>query len=321
LSESVKTLTPQLIFERSRTTARDQAVFIGKLFIVLALAAAGVTMVLTENPVGIVAGILVLGALYTHMVELQHQCLHHSAFVKGPPHRTVGVLLGLPMLVSYSHYRIRHLQHHRFLGTDQDTEFFGFDTRQPLTAGVMLRGMFDYQRLAAVAGDSWRSWRGTWEADNDKISARMRRDSMAEYRLMGVVVLAAAALTLLGHGALVLQLWLLPMLLVSTPLHFLVELPEHIRCDNDTDDVLRNTRSISGSWFSTWYTNGNNLHIEHHAAMTVPINRLHERHDEVLRFAKHTERSYWTFYGSVLREVVTHTRRRGSTRTAGTDPR
>ncbi|WP_307840953.1 fatty acid desaturase [Streptomyces sp. GESEQ-4] len=181
--------------------------------------------------------------------------------------------------------------------------------------------MFDYQRLAAVAGDSWRSWRGTWEADNDRISARMRRDSVAEYRLMGVVVLAATGLTLLGHGALVLQLWLLPMLLVSTPLHFLVELPEHIRCDNDTADVLRNTRSISGSWFSTWYTNGNNLHIEHHAAMTVPINRLPERHDEVLRFAKHTERSYWAFYGGVLREVVTHTRRRGSTRIAGTDPR
>ncbi|CAL9608850.1 fatty acid desaturase family protein [Streptomyces sp. enrichment culture] len=305
-------VSPQLIFERARTSQRDQAVFIGKLGIVLALGAAGVALVLAGHPLALVAGIFLLGALYTHMVELQHQCLHHSAFVKGPPHRTVGVLLGLPLLVSYSHYRVRHLQHHRYLGTDQDTEFFGFDTRQPLTLGVMLRYMFDYPRLVTVARDGYRAWRGTWEYDAGRISERMKADTVAEYRLMGAAAVAAAALCVAGHGEYVLTLWLLPMLLVATPLHFLVELPEHIRCDNDTTDVLRNTRSISGSWFSTWYTNGNNLHVEHHAAMTVPINRLPERHEEVLRFAKHTDRSYWTFYRGVLREVMTGPRRRAA---------
>ncbi|MFB8275447.1 hypothetical protein [Nocardia colli] len=47
-------------------------------------------------------------------------------------------------------YRVRHLQHHRYLGTPSDTEFFGFDTRKPLTVGLLLRGMFDYARLAVV---------------------------------------------------------------------------------------------------------------------------------------------------------------------------
>ncbi|MER5868727.1 fatty acid desaturase [Streptomyces sp. NPDC002044] len=281
----------------------------------MALGAAGIALVLAGHPLTLVAGILLLGALYTHMVELQHQCLHHSAFVKGPPHRVVGVLLGLPMLVSYSHYRVRHLQHHRFLGTDQDTEFFGFDTRQPLTFGLMARGMFDYLRLGGVARDVYRSWRGTWQYDAGKISDKMRADTVGEHRLMGATALAAVALSAAGFGEYVLTLWLLPMLLVSTPLHFLVELPEHIRCDNDTTDVLRNTRSISGSWFSTWYTNGNNLHVEHHAAMTVPINRLHERHEEVLRFAKHTDRSYWSFYGGVVREVMASARRSTAART------
>lgn len=99
-------------------------------------------------------------------------------------------------------------------------------------------------------------------------------------------------------------MWLLPWLLVATPLHFLVELPEHLYCEDDTTDVLRNTRSISGGRFSTWFTNGNNLHVEHHAAMTVAINRLPERHGLVKRFAVYTEDSYWTFYRTVLREVV-----------------
>ncbi|MGW7574968.1 fatty acid desaturase family protein [Streptomyces sp. NPDC054765] len=304
----VTTATLQRIFERSRVTQRDQEAFIVKLVIALVMGATGTSLVLTQNPFGVAAGIVLLGILYTHMVELQHQCLHHSAFLKVGLHRTVGVVLGLPMFVSYSHYRIRHLQHHRFLGTDQDTEFFGFDTRQPLTPGVMLRGLFDYQRLVTVAAESYRSWRGTWRYENGQVSERIRRNSMVEYRVMALLVGAAVAAGIEGHGVLVLELWVAPLLLVATPMHFLVELPEHIKCENDTTDVLRNTRSISGSWFSTWLTNGNNLHVEHHAAMTVPINRLRERHDDVREFAKFVDHSYWTFYRAVLSEVRANAR-------------
>ncbi|MFJ3176487.1 fatty acid desaturase family protein [Streptomyces roseus] len=295
---------PQLLFQRARVTPRDQASFLLKLGIVLALFAVGTAFVLTGSPWGIAPGVVILGALYTHMVELQHQCLHHSAFRKSSRHRAVGLVLGTPLFVSYSHYRVRHLQHHRYLGTDQDSEFFGFDTRQPLTFTVLLRGLFDYGRLAGVAVDCWKSWRGTWQYDGGQISERIRKDSMNEHRFISLVVLAAVGAAFAGYAELVLWLWVAPLLLVAVPMHFLVELPEHIRCDNDTTDVLRNTRSISGSWLSTWYTNGNNLHVEHHAAMTVPINRLHERHDEVKRFAKFVDHSYWEFYGQVLREVL-----------------
>lgn len=147
MSQPIDQPTPELIFQRARLTARDQRVFVTKLVLVLALGVAGVSLVMTGNTIAVIAGILVLGFLYTHMVELQHQCLHHSAFLKVGLHRTVGVALGLPMMVSYSHYRIRHLQHHRHLGTDEDSEFFGFDKRQPLTARALLSSLFDYKRL------------------------------------------------------------------------------------------------------------------------------------------------------------------------------
>ncbi len=304
MSQSVNQPTPELIFQRARLTARDQRVFLTKLAIVLALGIAGVALVVTGNTISMIAGMLLLGVLYTHMVELQHQCLHHSAFLKVGLHRRVGVVLGLPMMVSYSHYRIRHLQHHRFLGTDQDSEFFGFDKRQPLTPRALLGSPFDYKRLSSVVLAAYQSWHGTWRYENGQVSERIRRDSMAEYRLMSLVVVVGAAASAVGFGSLVVQLWLVPWLLVATPLHFLVELPEHIYCDDDTTDVLRNTRSISGSTFSTWFTNGNNLHVEHHAAMTVPINRLPERHGAVKQFAAYTDHSYWSFYRTVLREVV-----------------
>ncbi|WP_433119634.1 fatty acid desaturase family protein [Micromonospora sp. CA-246542] len=295
ITAPIRPPAPALLFRRARVTRWDERVFLGKLAALAALTTTGVILALRPEPVAITAGVLLLAAMYTHAVELQHQCLHHSAFRRALPHRLVGVPLGIPLLVVYSHYRVRHLQHHRYLGTPQDTEFFGFDTRRPLTLGVLARGLLDYPRLAGVGLDVARSATGSWRYAHGDIAPAMRRRIVTEHLLLGGVVLAAVALALTGHGVYPLRLWVLP-LLVAVPLHFLVELPEHLLCETDTTDVLRNTRSIRGSWLSTWFTNGNNLHIEHHAAMSVPINQLPARHEETRRYGQHVQRTYGEFY-------------------------
>ncbi|WP_326557787.1 fatty acid desaturase family protein [Micromonospora sp. NBC_01796] len=293
---------PALLFTRTRVSGSDERVFVAKLAVLAVLSAAGVVLALRPEPLLVALGVVLLAAMYTHAVELQHQCLHHSAFRNSLPHRLVGVPLGLPLLVVYSHYRLRHLQHHRFLGTPQDTEFFGFDTRKPITAPGLLRGLLDYPRLGSVGLDVVRSATGRWRYQYGPVSPTMRRKIVTEHLILGAVVLAAVGLALAGYGQYPLRLWVLPLLL-AVPMHFLVELPEHLLCETDTTDVLRNTRSIRGSWLSTWYTNGNNLHIEHHAAMTVPINQLPGRHEETRLYATNVERSYADFYRLLWREL------------------
>ncbi|MFD4786140.1 fatty acid desaturase family protein [Streptomyces sp. NPDC058459] len=295
---------PTLLFQRARVTAADERVFLGKLAVLAVLTCAGAVLALQHNLWAAGAGIILLAAMFTHAVELQHQCLHHSAFRRALPHRLIGVPLGLPLLVVYSHYRVRHLQHHRYLGTPQDTEFFGFDTRGPLTVPALLRGLLDYPRLGTVAAEVVRAATGRWTYAYGHVAPAMRRRIVTEHLLLGAVAAVAVVLTAFGHGEYVLRLWVLPLLL-AVPLHFLVELPEHLLCDPDTTDVLHNTRSIRGSWLSTWFTNGNNLHVEHHAAMTVPINRLGERHTETKAFAVHVERSYADFYRVLWRTLRT----------------
>ncbi|MFD8076812.1 fatty acid desaturase family protein [Streptomyces sp. NPDC059718] len=294
--------SPTLLFARTRTAARDERIFLAKLALLAALTTLGAILALRSEPPAVVIGVVLLAAMYTHAVELQHQALHHSAFRSAWPHRLVGVPLGIPMLVVYSHYRVRHLQHHRYLGTPQDTEFFGFDTREPLTKAMLLRGLFDYRRLAVVVRDVARAATGRWQYELGDISRKMRRRVITEHLVLGGVIALVGVLTAAGYHEEVLLLWLLPLVL-AVPMHFLVELPEHILCDTDTADVLRNTRSIRGSWFSTWFTNGNNLHIEHHAAMSVPINRLPTRHAETVRYAVHVERTYLDFYRALWQAV------------------
>lgn len=291
---------PERLFVRSRVTAADERVFVGKLALLAVLTALGATLAVQPHPLVAAVGIVLLALMYTHAVELQHQCLHHSAFRRSWPHRLVGVPLGVPLLVVYSHYRLRHLQHHRHLGTPQDTEFFGFDTRGALTPTQILRGLFDYPRLAVVLSDVLRAAAGRWSYTHGAVGPAVRRRIVLDHVVVGAVFLAAAAAAACGYGAYPLRLWVLPVLL-AVPLHFLVELPEHILCDTDSTDVLRNTRSIRGSRLSTWFTNGNNLHVEHHAAMSVPISRLPARHDDVRRYAVHVERGYLDFYRMLWR--------------------
>ncbi|MDX3072591.1 fatty acid desaturase [Streptomyces sp. MI02-7b] len=293
---------PATLFTRLRVTPADELVFVAKLALLAVLTMGGAILALQQNPWTAALGVVVLAAMFTHAVELQHQCLHHSAFRRALPHRLIGVPLGLPLFVVYSHYRVRHLQHHRFLGTPQDTEFFGFDTRGPLTPRALLRGLLDYPRLGTVAADVVRAATGRWRYEFGHVAPAMRRRIVVEHVLLGCVLAGAAAMVAAGDGGYVLRLWVLPLIL-AVPLHFLVELPEHLLCDTETTDVLRNTRSIRGSRLSTWFTNGNNLHIEHHAAMTVPVNRLGERHPETQAFALHVERSYADFYRLLWRSL------------------
>jgi fatty acid desaturase len=290
------------VFRRTLVGASDSRVFVVKLVVAAVIAAAGVVLALSSSVLITAIGVLLLAAVYTHAVELQHQCLHHSAFRTSAPHRWVGVPLGLPMLVAYSHYRVRHLQHHRYLGTPKDSEFFGFDTRRPLRPRVLLRGMFDYWRIVLVLREVGTSVFGHWRYTSGQIGERSRRHIITEYRLMGVLLVVLAGICAAGGSEQVLRLWLLP-LAVATPIHFLVELPEHVLCETDSTDVFRNTRSITGSRFSTWFTNGNNLHVEHHAAMNVPLQRLPQRHPEVVRLGRHVERSYLDAYRLVVREA------------------
>ncbi|MBD0693647.1 fatty acid desaturase family protein [Streptomyces sp. CBMA123] len=307
-TSDVTPASPKDLFRRAKVTATDERVFIVKLLVAYGIWVAGAVLVLVpEAWPARVLGVVLIGAMYAHWLELQHQCLHHSAFRRARWHRLAGVPLGIPMLVSYSHYRVRHLQHHRYLGTDQDSEFFGFDSRQPVTWPALVREALAFGRLGSAVADIVRCWAGRWSYDMGQISESRQREVVAEYRLFAVPILGAIALALLGYGEPVLWIWLLP-LLVAVPLHFLVELPEHILCDNSSTDVLRNTRSITGSWFSTWYTNGNNLHIEHHAAMVVPINQLRERHDVALAHAAHTSPSYPQFFRAIAREAQANAR-------------
>ena len=113
-------------FERELKSRASDATFGMKLAIYAACLWCGLAASLSDSLALQGLGIVLLGVMFAHGVELQHQALHGQGFRHRGVNEFFGVLLGLPMLVSFAAYQASHLRHHRHLGTPQNREFFDY---------------------------------------------------------------------------------------------------------------------------------------------------------------------------------------------------
>jgi fatty acid desaturase len=257
------------------------------------------TLILLTSALVSIIPMFLLGAMFAHCIELQHQCLHHTAYRSRRWNRFIGVLLGLPSLVSFSDFQHSHMRHHRHLGTAQDKEFFDHDYKSLSSVWQFLPHLFLVPYHKALAHSLFDSLRGklTRADANPKIVRKIR----TEYLLMVLMIVSMATLSVVFQTWIFVKLWFIPFLF-SIPTHALVELPEHFGCDGQTPDVLKNTRSIRANKLVIWFTNGNNYHAEHHWLPSVPTDRLEEVHQSLAKEMKYLDESYWSFY----RKFFTH---------------
>lgn len=275
--------------------------FLWRLLLYCALVAGFATVVVVAHGLLAVVAMLLLGLVYAHGVELQHQALHNTALPSKGWNRFVGFFLGLPMLVSFSDYQYSHLRHHRLLGTGDDREFFNYGYDRLTSLKPLLAHLLMLSHYRDVAGFIARSVVGRTKPGVRPENARKIR---AEYQWMALSLAAAVAVSVAFRTPMVLYLWAVP-LLTAIPAHALIELPEHWGQDHGTLDVASNTRTIQAGRFGCWYTNGNNYHVEHHWLPGVPNDRFPELHRVIAdRIASET---YPAFYRRFFRELYRNT--------------
>lgn len=249
-------------------------------------------------------GIVLLGLIYAHGVELQHQALHNTALPSKPWNRIFGFILGLPMLVSFSDYQYSHLKHHRDLGTHDDREFFNYGYERLTDLKPLLGHLMMVRHYLDVSGFIVRSLVG-WKKPNLKEDAAKRVRN--EYLIMAAVIAAAVGASIWFETLLLVKVWLLP-LLIAIPAHALIELPEHWNQNQDSLNVEENTRTIKTGWLGRWFTNGNNYHIEHHWLPSVPNDKFAELHRWV--DGRVPMDTYPEFYKKFFLELYTNTVRK-----------
>jgi fatty acid desaturase len=272
-----------------------------KLLFFISLTGLGWAATLSENLILVALGFLLTGLMYAHALELQHQCLHDTACRSKRLNQTLGFLVGLPMMVSYSHYRTRHLAHHKFLGTSRDQEFFQYDNTGNHSLWSLILQAVSLKRYGQVGKQLRNAVLGI--CCEDAINTSEASQIRFEYLLMLVFILASVSMMALMGRSTPMLVWWLPALLVSEPVHFLIELPEHYACDRTLRDPTKNSRTVGGSWFSFWLTNGNNYHVEHHLYPKIPIHRLPILHQLIRDKINHFSGSYPTFFRQVMMDI------------------
>jgi fatty acid desaturase len=278
--------------------------FTVKLLVASVVLAAGVVLTLLPNVFAVIAGVLLIGMIFAHALELQHEALHGLAFRRRHANEIVGICLGLPMLVSFADYQASHLRHHRDLGTDRNREFFDYGDQY----GDAERG--DVTRLASLSvrflmfnhykqfvGKLGRSLTGRpIPGESPARSRRIRRDHLL---ILGALVLMTA-LSVAVHKPVVVLVWLLPLALVACPAHALIELPEHYGCQTDTSEVFLNTRTVLTNRLAVWFVNANNYHVEHHLKPRLPFKELPALHGKVASESVYLAEGY----PGILRQLI-----------------
>ena len=258
-------------------------------------------LILSTTWIVAIIPMVLLGLLYAHCVELQHQCLHNTAYRSTSWNRFVGVLLGLPTLVSFSDYQCSHMKHHQLLGTPTDQEFFNYDYESLTTLRYFIPHLLMFPHHGNVARSLFRATRG--RLTREDATPRMAERIRTEYQIMALMLLAMTIITIVFQTPIFLKLWLVPVL-IAIPTHALIELPEHFGCNRQTTDVLKNTRTISAGKLAVWFTNGNNYHVEHHWLPSVPNDRFPDLHQRLSGDIENLESSYWSFFWKFFKHLV-----------------
>jgi fatty acid desaturase len=234
--------------------------------------------------------VVAMGFVFAHGLELQHEALHQNLFKRPILNRIFGVLLGIPMLVSYTHYKSYHFHHHVAVGSDDDEEIVEYSLRSLRAPVRLMLRAWNVTRVPRFLGVLLGMFRGQFPA---RVKKAEHGRLFWEYVLITAILSLAACGSVIWGTEAIVVLWLAPWLLVAEPMHFLIELPEHLGCNRKTASILHNTRSYRTSFFWGYLSNYNNYHIEHHLWPGVPSHRLRHLHRDVVEAKGHCSAGFW----------------------------
>jgi len=229
------------------------------------------------------------GILIVFLFTLLHETTHRTPFRSDGLNRAVGWMAGLAVVLPPEWFRLFHLAHHRHThDPEHDPE---------LTGGGLPRGLAGY--LWRVTGIPIWLFQGRTLIRNaagrcrDPFVPAVRHAAVTrEARLLlGLYGLAAVASVAAGNAVL-LQVWLVPILL-GQPFLRLYLMAEHGRCPF-VADMFANSRTTRTNRMVRFIAWNMPYHAEHHAYPTVPFHRLPDLHRLAAAHLKVVERDGYT---------------------------
>ena len=254
-----------------------------------------------------------LGAVLAHATELIHQCMHRTGTGRAARDRAFGMMLATPLGISFWRYRIDHFAHHR----DVTKESFSYNYQRMDSKSLPVR-MIGFVLHASMINHfvdtlKWIGYALTGRVEKKLAATRpglspsVVKRVEGDYLMMAALLILAVVFTIAFRTDLIIQLWLIPMVIGWAPIHALIELPEHWKCETWSTNARLNTRSIRASWLARWFVNNNCNHVGHHFDLSVAMERLPDYEVHLINEEpfKYFEESYPRFYFRFFRYLLT----------------
>ncbi|UFZ02487.1 fatty acid desaturase [Bradyrhizobium ontarionense] len=245
-----------------------------------AIIAMGTLIWLVASAYGVLPALplmLLQGVLVAFLFMAVHETAHKTAFDSRALNVAVGTISGFVIGLPYEYYGLFHWEHHRHTqDPDRDPELIvGPKPRSETQLAIAYSGL---QQVAgrlrlllkhAVTGQVTVPW----------VPAGRRAGIVREarYYVAGYALLLFGSLVL--HSALLLWVWVLPLLLGQLILRPYLY-AEHVGCDH-TRSAFQNTRTTFTTRFVHWLAWNMPYHVEHHAYPSVPFHALPQLHEIV----------------------------------------
>jgi fatty acid desaturase len=244
------------------STMKGKNIFYLKFLIYFMFTAIGFGLMSAEAGGYALAGIALHGVFNAHGIQLLHQASHYRAFRNRIINDLAGVVLGINALIPFHQYRRKHNEHHAHLGTSSDSEVFGFEKiGHESSLSIILKSFFNLSLIKLILTN----------LKGFRIQRNWSELSVPIFMISFLVI------CILTSSVSIFVFWIASNIIVTGPIHFLIEIPEHYGCDKLSLDKTKNTRSIiSPSLFVKWFTNWNNYHSEHHMFPKVLPEELHK---------------------------------------------
>ncbi|MGC2776575.1 MAG: fatty acid desaturase, partial [Bradyrhizobium sp.] len=273
-----KRLTPSILQALSQRSNRDGALRTVSHYGAIIVMGALIGLIVSDHGVLWALPLLLLqGVLVAFLFMAEHETAHKTAFDSRALNIAVGYLSGFLIGLPYEYYCLFHWEHHRHTqDPDKDPELIvGPRPRSETQLAIAYSGL---QQVAgrlrlvlkhAITGEVTVPW----------VPAGRRASIVREARcyVVGYALLLLGSLVL--HSALLLWVWVLPLLLGQLVLRPYLY-AEHTGCDH-TRSAFQNTRTTFTMRAVHWLAWNMPYHVEHHAYPSVPFHALPKLHEIV----------------------------------------
>ena len=289
----VASLSPEQRRALTRTSNRAGLLHLaGHLGVIVVLA----VLVLARVPLWWLL-LLPLGVAQVMLFTLNHEAIHRTAFASRWLNDWIARVCGVLLVLPPEWFRFFHFEHHRYT---QDPE------RDPELGGSAPETRWQYIRHVSgiplwiasarvVLSNAFASPKDPFVPKSGR--AKVRREA----RILVALYAALLTLSVVLQSAVLLWLWVVPMLL-GQPFLRLYLMAEHGRCAF-VANMFENSRTTFTGPVIRFFAWNMPFHAEHHAFPTVPFHQLPTLHALTAPLLRETSAGYGAFTAETVRAL------------------